>query len=262
MATARSTDIKSQVESVVNSINNIKSSTVIKSQVIDINGDVNSRRVDIKISYDAVNDSTAQHQKTNVDSNLVTLPLDSQIIDNLRIDETRYFDFVGEEYPEYFETISEKIKYFHPGFHSTTPEGLNTRLTFLQQCLRQGPSIYDKKDSNGIKPQNLAFGRPPVCILRIGDYINTKITINSLSITYATGNAPQWDLNPEGIGVQPMMADVTLSIDILGGQSLQGPISRLQNALSFNYYANTEMYERRSDKLEVDAFIGARIVEW
>ena len=91
----KNTDIKSQVESVVNSINNIKSSTVIKSQVIDINGDVNSRRVDIKISYDAVNDSTAQHQKTNVDSNLVTLPLDSQIIDNLRIDETRYFDFVG-----------------------------------------------------------------------------------------------------------------------------------------------------------------------
>jgi len=260
LATERSTDIKSQVESVVNSISNINSSTVIKSQVIDINGDSNSRRVDIKISYDAVNDSTAQHQKTNVDSNLVTLPLDSQIIDNLRIDETRYFDFIGEEYPEYFETISEKIKYFHPGFHSTTPEGLNTRLTFLQQCLRQGPSIYDKKDSNGIKPQNLAFGKPPVCILRIGDFINTKITINSLSITYATGNSPQWDLNPEGIGVQPMMADVTLSIDILGGQSLQGPISRLQNSLSFNYYANTEMYERRSDKLEIDAFIGARIV--
>lgn len=260
LATNRANDIKTQVESVVNSISNINSSTIVKSQVIDISGDENSRRVDIKISYDAVNDSTAKHKSTNMDSNLVTLPLDSQIIDNLRIDETRYFDFVGEEYPEYFETISEKIKYFHPGFHSTTPEGLNTRLTFLQQCMRQGPSIYDKSDSNGIKPQNLAFGKPPVCILRIGDFINTKICINSLNITYATGNSPQWDLNPEGIGVQPMMADVTLSIDIIGGQSLQGPISRLQNALSFNYYANTEMYERRSDRLEVDAFIGARIV--
>ena len=260
LATNRANDIKTQVESVVNSISNVKSSTVVKSQVIDISGDENSRRVDINISYDAVNDNTAQHKKTNMDSNLVSLPLDSQIIDNLRIDETRYFDFIGEEYPEYFETISEKIKYFHPGFHSTTPEGLNTRLTFLQQCVRQGPSIYDKSDSNGIKPQNLAFGRPPVCILRIGDYINTKVCINSINITYQSGNAPQWDLNPEGIGVQPMMADVTLSLDIIGGQSLQGPISRLQNALSFNYYANTEMYERRSDRLEVDAFIGARIV--
>ena len=121
--------------------------------------------------------------------------------------------------------------------------------------------MYDKEDSTGIKPQNLAFGRPPICVLRIGDFINTKILINSLSISYNAGNAPQWDLNPEGIGVQPMMADVTLSIDIIGGQSLQGPINRLQNALSFNYYANTEMYERRSDKLEVNAFIGATIVE-
>ena len=261
LASKRATDIKAQVESVVNSISNVNSTTVVKSSVIDISGDENSRRVDIKISYDAVNDNTAQHQQTDMNSNLVSLPLDSQIVDNLRIDETRYFDFIGEEYPEYFETISEKIKYFHPGFHSTTPEGLNTRLTFLQQCLRQGPSIYDKANSTGIKAQNLAFGRPPICILRIGDYINTKITINSLSITYATGNSPQWDLNPEGIGVQPMMADVTLSIDIIGGQSLQGPISRLQNALSFNYYANTEMYERRSDKLEVEAFIGARIID-
>ncbi len=260
LAKNRAADIKSQVEVIVKGISNITYTIVSSSKVIDISGDPNSRRVDLKISYDAVGDSTAQHKSTEVDSNLVTLPLDSQIVDNLRIDETRYFDFIGEEYPEYFETISEKIKYFHPGFHSTTPEGLNTRTTFLQQCVRQGPSVYDKNDSTGIKPQNLAFGRPPVCILRIGDYINTKICINSVNITYNAGSSPQWDLNPEGIGVQPMMADVTLSIDIIGGQSLQGPISRLQNALSFNYYANTEMYERRSDQLEVDAFIGARII--
>ena len=61
-----------------------------------------------------------------------------------------------------------------------TPEGLNSRLTFLNQCMRQGPSIYDKKtDKNGrevgIQPQNLSFGRPPVLILRIGDFIHTKI---------------------------------------------------------------------------------------
>lgn len=260
LASDRTEDIKSQIETLVSNISNINYSVITSHSVIEINNDDNSRRVDLRITYDAVNDSTAKHKSSEVDSNLITLPLDSQVVDNLRIDETRYFDFIGEEYPEYFETISEKIKYFHPGFHSTTPEGLNTRLTFLQQCIRQGPSVYDKNDSTGIKPQNLSFGRPPVCVLRIGDYINTKVLINSLSISYNAGNAPQWDLNPEGIGVQPMMADVTLSIDIIGGQSLQGPISRLQNALSFNYYANTEMYERRSDKLEVDAFIGARIV--
>jgi predicted nucleic acid-binding protein len=135
-----------------------------------------------------------------------------------------------------------------------TPEGLNSRLTFLNQCMRQGPSIYDRKtDKNGqevgIQPQNLSFGRPPICILRIGDFFHTKIAINSLSISYEGGSGIQYDLNPEGIGVQPMIANVQLSIDYIGGNTLAGPINRLQNAVSFNYYANTEIYDVRSDSV-------------
>ena len=114
--------------------------------------------------------------------------------------------------------------------------------------MRQGPSIYDNRDT--LQAQNLAFGRPPICILRIGDFFHTKIAINSLNITYEAGSAIQWDLNPEGIGVQPMMANVTMSLDIIGGQSLVSPINRLQNALSFNFYANTEMYDRRADSVD------------
>ena len=57
----------------------------------------------------------------------------------------------------------------------------------------------------------------------------------------------RFDLNPEGIGVQPMYAKISMAITILGGQSLEGPINRLQNALSFNYYSNTEVYDDRSD---------------
>ena len=129
--------------------------------------------------------------------------------------------------------ISDKIKYFTPGYHSITPEGINNRLTFLNQCMRQGPSV---NDSGVIQPQNLSFGRPPICIIRIGDFFHTKVAINSLSITY---DGPQWDTNPEGIGVQPMIATVALTVDLIGGHSLLGPINRLQNAVSFNYYANT-----------------------
>ena len=101
----------------------------------------------------------------------------------------------------------------------------------------------------GVQPQNLSFGRPPICILRIGDFFYTKIAIQSLSISY---DGPQFDLNPEGIGVQPMIASVQMSIDLIGGHSLSGPINRLQNALSFNYYANTEMYDVRSDYISND----------
>ena len=97
--------------------------------------------------------------------------------------------------------MKEKIKYFHPGFHSITPEGFNSRLNFLHQCTRQGPTT--NSDGN---PDNLAFGRPPVCILRIGDFYHTKIIIDSLTIDY---DPLVWDLNPEGVGVQPMIANVT-----------------------------------------------------
>ena len=210
--------------------------------------DGNNFRVDITIENDSVGGPQVEHKPQENLGDLAYYPLESQIIDNLIINECNYFEFLDANYPTYFQTISEKIKYFHAGFHSTTPEGLNTRLTFLQQCMRQGPSVYD--DNGSIQPQNLAFGRPPICILRIGDFFYTKVAINSLNITYAQGNTPQWDLNPEGIGVQPMIANITMGIDIIGGQSLIGPINRLQNALSFNYYANTEMYDVRADSID------------
>ena len=129
---------------------------------------------------------------------------------------------------------------FSPGFHSTTPEGLNSRLTFLQQCTRQGPTLTKDKS----QPDNLAFGKPPVCILRIGDFYHTKIVIDSVNFSF---DPLVWDLNPEGIGVQPMIATVDMSFKFIGGSSLAGPISRLQNAVTFNYFANTEIYDQRAD---------------
>ncbi len=203
-------------------------------------------RVEVKIRFNNAEllDKDKRKEKINDEDLQIAA---NQLLD-ITIDECNYFDIIDETYPTYFKTISEKIKYFQPGFHSTTPESLNSRITFLHQCTRQGPSMNDKASTH--KPQNIAFGKPPVCILRIGDFFNSKIIINSLSYNYAGGgNSPQWDLNPEGIGVQPMIVDVNLSIDIVGGQALIGPINRLQNAVSFNYYANTEMYDKRSDTI-------------
>ena len=208
--------------------------------------DKNNRRVDVIIENDSKSGDDAEPKSENLDG-LSFYPEFANLVDGLIIDETKYFDFVDANYPNYFKTISQKIQYFQPGYHSTTPEGLNTRLTFLNQCMRQGPSINN--DTDAIQPQNLAFGRPPICILRIGDFFHTKVAINSLNITYDDGGI-KWDLNPEGIGVQPMIANVQLSIDLLGGHSLVGPIDRLQNAVSFNYYANTQMYDPRADKID------------
>jgi CCR4-NOT transcriptional regulation complex NOT5 subunit len=58
-------------------------------------------------------------------------------------------------------------------------------------------------------------------------------------------------MNYEGIGVQPMIANVDIQFSYIGGSSLGGPINELQNALSFNYFANTNLYDSRA-KLSKD----------
>jgi hypothetical protein len=63
---------------------------------------------------------------------------------------------------------------------------------------------------------------------------------------------PQWDLNPEGIGVMPMFAKINLDFTFIGGSDLAGPIARLQNAVSFNYYANASVYDNRAERVEYD----------
>ena len=160
--------------------------------------------------------------------------------------ECDYFEKLEESSPVVYNSIKEQIKYFQPAFHSTTPEGFNARLTFLQQCMRQGPTNGAGSNNN---PDNLAFGRPPVCILRIGDFYHTKIVIENLSFSF---EPLVWDLNPEGIGVQPMICNVDMSFSFIGGSSLNGPINRLQNAVSFNYYANNEIYDPRPDKIKIN----------
>ena len=167
------------------------------------------------------------------------------------LSECNYFQMLQDDSPAVYESIKEKFKYFQPSFHSITPEGLNSRLTFLQQCMRPGDTIPTiQKDSTGRITKvyndafNTAFGAPPVCILRIGDFYHTKIVINTLSIRY---EPLLFDLNPEGIGVQPMIADISMTFNFIGGEGLKEPVAKLQNALTFNYYANTGMYDDRAD---------------
>lgn len=128
---------------------------------------------------------------------------------------------------------------FYPVFHSQTPEDFHKRLTFLQQCTRQGSAIRNNPevDENGIRRvRNSAFGRQPICVLRIADFFYTKVIIENVTIDYT--DAPL-DTNPENFGMQYMRASVTLQMKVIGGQSLKGPIDALQNAVSFNYYANS-----------------------
>lgn len=198
--------------------------------------------------------------QTNM-STSVTYSPDEYTYDN----EYLYFSHIRGDQMVY-KNIVDKVKYFDPAFHSVTPEGFNARLTFLHQCTRQGPTnaissgrvkgssrdeegnIIDNGSDDYLKfAGNLSFGRAPYCILRIGDFFNTKICIDSMSINYDNNGGVQWDLNPEGVGVQPMYANISISFKFLGGQDISRPIERLQNAVTANYYANASVYSRHAD---------------
>ena len=164
--------------------------------------------------------------------------------------ECDYFEVIKEENPMIYNSIREKIKFFNPSFHSMTPEGLNARLTFLNQCGRPGETIPiigtdgNPKVNDAI---NTSFGAPPILVLRIGDFYHTKIVPTSIGFTY---DPLIFDLNPEGIGVQPMLVKVSMNFNYIGGSGLAKPVEELQNALSFNYFANTEIYDERATPTE------------
>jgi hypothetical protein len=218
----------------------------------------------VKIEY---TDGTVQNlvDKVNKDNATLQLKLDyyNSLFERLRAGvlqpfnkECDMFEELKEDSPFLYDKLIEKLKFFHPAFHSTTPEGFNSRLTFLQQCAKAGDSI----DTSVVT--NTVFGPPPVCVLRIGDFYHTKIIINGINITY---DPLVWDMNYEGIGMQPMIANVDIQFSYIGGSSLGGPINELQNALSFNYFANTNLYDNRAklskDEQDIVNFVNKPILK-
>ena len=174
--------------------------------------------------------------------------LSEKQLNKVRYDqEYHFFRELKENDPFKFDRLMDKLKYFDPAFHSMTPEGFNARLTFLNQCLRQGDTV-SASDINGKSAKNLAFGRPPFCVLRLGDFYRQLVVIDSIDFDYNESNGLLWDLNQEGIGAQPMLCKVTMRLKLIGGGDISGPIRRLQNAMSFNYYANTSLYDNRADR--------------
>jgi hypothetical protein len=220
----------------------------------------NLKQIEVKETIVLKTDPVTPETKTIVETNKVVPPrlqpnvsvtkklkdgISKKILRNL-FSECDYFEVIQRENPMIYQTIKEKIKYFNPAFHSMTPEGLNARLTFLNQCVRPGETIPvigadgRPKYNDAV---NTSFGAPPVLVLRVGDFYNTKIIPGSVGFTYENNLL---DMNPEGIGIQPMIVKVTLGFSMIGGHGLAKPVEQLQNALSFNYYANTEIYDERA----------------
>ena len=207
-------------------------------EIVDSVNSVLWRRVDISITGTEKNKSLLNNKGIKTSTEIRTLPTENYYSKTL-VKDRNSIDLKNstEGMDSNYESITNN--YFMPVFHSQTPEDYHRRLTFLQQCTRQGAAQRTEQGGNNIR--NSVFGRQPICILRIGDFFFTKIIINSINFSYKDS---MWDLNPEGFGLQPIMCDVTMNIKIIGGQSLKGPIDLLQNAISFNYYANSTFTDK------------------
>jgi len=233
-----------------------------------------NRKTDIIIAYTPKNE-TVEKTLTEENVNSSEFPSVNIIVDKVEVkrkppqdeikkiilkslSECYYFKKLEEDSPIVFKSLKDKFKYFHPGFHSMTPEGLNARLTFLNQCVRPGDTIPIKgvNSSLDLRARNTSFGPPPICVLRVGDFYHSKVIVRDVNINFEES---PWDLNPEGIGIQPMIASVQMQISFIGGQGLEKPVNWLQNALTSNFYANTEMYDPRS--ITTNETIGGRRYE-
>lgn len=212
-----------------------------------------ARRADVIITYGTKTITNVEEVAPVAKTIIKKIANQAKTAENLRkcsYNECDYFKYLESKDKFIYRTLKEKIKYFHPGFHSTSPESFVSRLNFLQQCTVPGPTlnttniVVDGETKTKVNNYNLAFGRAPYLIIRIGDFYNFKGIIESMNIDYDDGLL---DLNPEGAGVQPMMATVNLSIKMFGGHSLSGPINKLQNALSYNFYANMQLVDCRAD---------------
>lgn len=242
-----------------------------KEDLIDVKGDdINSKEAKlarygaIVLEYKQKNNSPSNDSSTtsmigkDANSTGESAPREATIVEEVDVkysfdNEYLYFENIGKN-ENMVSNILKRVRHFDPAFHSITPEGFNARLTFLHQCTRQGPTSavnsgqFNTESNNYLKyAGNLSFGRAPYCILRIGDFFNTKIMIESISINYDNSGGLQWDLNPEGAGVQPMLANISMNFKFLGGQDIAGPIEKLQNAISSNYYANASIYDIKAE---------------
>lgn len=144
--------------------------------------------------------------------------------DNLKL-EFQYLDKKNK-----FPTGFEKLNTFSPVFNSQTPFDFTKRYTFLHQLTR--PS----KLNNLTTIDNTVFGRMPVFVIRYGDFIYSKAIARSINFDITDST---WDLNPEGMGAIPLYCNVTMDLTLLGGQSLAGPIDRIQTANDSNFIANS-----------------------
>jgi outer membrane protein OmpA-like peptidoglycan-associated protein len=199
---------------------------------------------------------------TNLDEDIIrNLTSEREdVSDSMELDSVDITPTLNDEYDEVFgsersDTFSKIKEYkYQNGITMYTPYALYDRLTFLNQCTRQGRTIENDTDFS-----NAVFGKPPIIIFRLGDMYNTKAIITSLTFDFE--NIIPWDLNPEGFGVQKMGCRVSMTMNLIGGSTVNGPVNHILNGESRRFYANSSFEINNNDKLDREEKINTNTEE-
>jgi hypothetical protein len=190
----------------------------------------------IEVTTTEASQSTAPNLATPPSTNPAGQPGQQATSQAQPCDPSLTLDFQKVDERTRFPIGPERLKTFSPVFNSQTPFDFTKRYVFLHQLTR--PS----KLKNLTNIENTAFGRMPVFILRYGDFIHSKAIARSINFDIQEST---WDLNPEGMGAIPLICNVTMDITLLGGQSLAGPIDKIQTANDSAFIANTSFNSGR-----------------
>jgi hypothetical protein len=195
-----------------------------------------SQRYAILDSMDYKVNIVLEDRKINTEKQIVDvpIPLDEAAQKPEPCDTNKNLQFESLEVYNKFPTGFEKLNVFTPTFNSQTPFDFTKRYVFLHQLTR--PSKLNTGKNNLATIDNTVFGRMPVFVIRYGDFIYSKAIARSINFDITDST---WDLNPEGMGAIPLYCNVTMDLTLIGGQSLAGPIDRIQTANDSNFIANS-----------------------
>lgn len=141
---------------------------------------------------------------------------------------TKNFQNIGHGSNNIPEMLKNGVYGFTPSTTTSTPEMLWNRMTFLAQC------CYPYYRQDGKLKEN------PIIKLRIGDFFDVVCYITSLSINDMEMG---WDLNySPNIGVIPMGAKVSMSLDIIHQQTPSSTYSRFYHRKDYDNYDNPYSY--------------------
>jgi len=115
---------------------------------------------------------------------------------------------------------------FQPAFFSGDKIDFERKMSFIQRTTRpRGAKLSDQ--------QGFSFTKPPVCHIKLGDWLNHDCIITDVSIDYTDS---MWGLE-EG-ETQPMWASVTMGFHIIGQWGDNGGGNPLTASDSEGYYTD------------------------